>query len=303
MTFHKYLETKNGLNIWVGNKKLRPWNPFLHQHSATQQLCDEKLALFDGKVSIKAFVLPHRSKLDDQTYEVAGGPRGWNDHQGFYVYRNRRLIVPGDWLGLGFAKDDVHKLVRIEVDIPNSMDSEWKIDVKKSVARPPSVLRDELKKVARLTRERAAQVYWHRGKVLQRSCSSDFIFMWKTNVLHGNYFCSINRDHPLIKEIIEISGENSSKINSLLSLIEETVPLQFILLKNAENPDKDRKPFEDLGSDKVKDIIEDVIDTLLKSGMNVIDAHKKLKTIEPFNEYPDILDNLLYQFNAVISDE
>lgn len=303
MTFHKYLEAKNGLNIWIGNKKVKPWNPFLQHHAATQQLCDEELTLYDGKISVKAFVLPHRSKLDDSAYEITGGPRGWNDHQGFYVYRNKRLIVPGDWLGLGFAKDDVHKLARIEVDIPNSMDSDWKIDVKKSVARPPSVLRDELKKIARLTRERASQVYWYRGKVLQRSSSSDFVFVWKTNVLHGNYFCSINRDHPLVKEIIKASGENDSKINSLLSLIEETVPLQFILLKNAENPDKDRKPFEDLELERIKNIIEDIFDTLLKSGMNAVDAHKKLKNMEPFNEYLDVLENLFDKYNAGVPDE
>ena len=31
----------------------------------------------------------------------AAGPKGWNAHQGFYVYRNKRLIIDGDWLGLG----------------------------------------------------------------------------------------------------------------------------------------------------------------------------------------------------------
>ncbi|OEU42603.1 ATP-binding protein [Methanosarcina sp. Ant1] len=301
MTFHKYLEAKNGLNIWMGNKKIKPWNPFLQYHTATQHLCDENLVLYDGKISVNSFVLPHRSKLDDQTYEVTGGIRGWNDHQGFYVYRNKRLIVPGDWLGLGFPKDDVHKLARIEVNIPNSMDSDWKIDVKKSVARPPSILRDELKKIARITRERAEQVYWYRGKILQRGGSSDFVFVWKTNLLHGNYFCSINRDHPLIREMLDTSGENSYKVNSILRLIEETVPIQFILLKNSENPDKGRKPFEELDSKKINEVIKYFMETLLKSGMSVLEARNKLKSMEPFNEYPDIIENL--QLNAGVSDE
>ncbi|EQD56779.1 hypothetical protein B1A_11391, partial [mine drainage metagenome] len=31
----------------------------------------------------------------------AAGPGGWTVHQGFYVYRNQRLLLAGSWLGLG----------------------------------------------------------------------------------------------------------------------------------------------------------------------------------------------------------
>ena len=92
--------------------------------------------------------MPHRSKLTDAEFELAGGPGGWNERQGFYIYRNERLIVPGDWLGLESAKgqlirkEQFTKLARIMIDIPNSLDNDWKIDVKKSVARPPHQIKD-----------------------------------------------------------------------------------------------------------------------------------------------------------------
>ena len=64
-------------------------------------------------------------RLSSEKHRIAGGPSGWNAHQGFYVYRNRRLLLPGDWLGLGFQKEEHYKLARIQVDLPNSFDHEW----------------------------------------------------------------------------------------------------------------------------------------------------------------------------------
>jgi hypothetical protein len=91
---------------------------------------------------VRPFVLPHKDKLGEKLYEQATGPAGWNAQQGFYVYRNKRLLVAGDWLGLGYPKEEQFKLARIQIDLPNTMDSDWDIDVKKSRARPPGSIRD-----------------------------------------------------------------------------------------------------------------------------------------------------------------
>ena len=82
------------------------------------------------------------------------------------MYRNRRLLLPGDWLGLEFQKEEHYKLARILVDLPNSSDEEWDIDVRKSRARPPLRFRDDLLRIARATRRRAVEVYRHRGKTI-----------------------------------------------------------------------------------------------------------------------------------------
>jgi len=61
------------------------------------------------------------------------GAEGYAHNQGFYLYRNRRLIVHGTWFGL-VGKAELIKLSRVLIDIPNTLDSEWKIDVKKASA-------------------------------------------------------------------------------------------------------------------------------------------------------------------------
>src|SRR5439155_17762260 len=88
-------------------------------------------------VVVDAYILPHHSKLGPQEYADAGGPHGWVAHQGFYIYRNSRLLVPGDWLGLGVKKEEHYKLARIRIDLPNTLDAPWGIDIKKSTARVP----------------------------------------------------------------------------------------------------------------------------------------------------------------------
>ena len=79
--------------------------------------------------------LPYQSGLFFEQKRLKGqcsasGVHGWNAHQGFYVYRNERMLVAGDWLGLGFQKEEHYKLARLQIDLPNSMDAEWQLDAR-----------------------------------------------------------------------------------------------------------------------------------------------------------------------------
>jgi hypothetical protein len=114
MVFHRYIE--EGLNIWLRDRKIEPWDPFMIGFEGLQPRPETLLE--EGKVSIKGFVMPHRSKLSAEEYKYGKGPKdSWSAHQGFYIYRNRRLLVAGDWLGL--YKREVHyDLCRIRVDLP-----------------------------------------------------------------------------------------------------------------------------------------------------------------------------------------
>ena len=99
--------------------------------------------LSNSLISLNGYVLPHKSKISEETFRSASGPRGWNDQQGFYIYRNERLLVAGDWLGM-FRKEEHYKLARIMIDLPNTFDNEWQIDIKKSIARPPLKIRNQV---------------------------------------------------------------------------------------------------------------------------------------------------------------
>jgi len=293
MIFHRFLSGHKPIKIFINNRPLEPWNPFLINHPATQQLPVEHMVYNGQKIILKPYILPHRSKLSDSQFENAGGPGGWNSRQGFYIYRNNRLIVPGDWLGLGFRKESITKLVRIQVDIPNTLDDNWKIDVKKSVAKPPAELKERFKKIADATIERGILVYRHRGKIIERENGGDLIFTWNSSIRNGICHYEINRVHPIIDDILTKSGVLKDEVQAMLHLIEETIPIQLILMNAMKDVDKQPKAFEDTPSDEIKSLLTLVYNLMSKNGRSEEEIFMKLYNIEPFCDYPKFVTEFI----------
>jgi hypothetical protein len=289
MVFHRFLEGRAELAIWVNDVKIEPWDPFLSKEPATQRLAEEALIVDGARVLVRPFVLPHHSKISPEVHRDAAGPAGWNAQQGFYIYRNRRLLVPGDWLRLGFQKEEHCKLARIQIDLPNSLDSEWNIDVKKSTARPPGPVRDDLKRIATITRQRASEVYRHRGKVIARETSHDYAFVWNRMVKRGKVFYRVNRDHPLVRRTLAELGEWTEDVEALLRMVEETVPAPLIALDVSEKPDEQSTPFEGSAASEVMAVLRRVYQALRASGLSDVEVRTRLLGMEPFNHFPELV--------------
>lgn len=287
MVFHRFIEQKK-IRLFFNTAEVEAWDPYLKGEKATQPLPDEPLHA--GRIIVKPYILPHISKINQAIHKKAEGPKGWNAQQGFYIYRNERLLVAGDWLGM-FRKEEHYKLARIMVDIPNTLDLDWQIDIKKSVARPPASIRQELKRIANYTRSEAVKIYRHRGKVLQRSLKNDFVMLWEERVRHGKRFYEVNREHPLILEMLNSNPGMKGKINSLLRVIEETVPVPLITLNESERPDTQGKPFEDSSEKELSGLLKLMYDSLCVNHTPE-QAKQQLLFIEPFNEYPELIENL-----------
>lgn len=293
MMFHRFLEKRDLLKIWINHHPVEPWNPFLPDVQATQVLPLEPLTFKGETVKVQPYVLPHHSKIDPDTYNKAAGLKGWNDQQGFYVYRNERLLVAGDWLSLGCYRKDEHcKLARIQIDLPNSMDSDWNIDIKKSRARPPTQLKADLKRIARLTRHRATEIYRHRGKVVARENAEKYIFPWDKKLRRGKVFYSINQEHPLVKEALNLPDNYQSVIRGLLRLLEETVPVQQIWIDNSTEPDKQAQPFDCTPSEQVVEVMLQIYRALRKSGMTQEQARDRILKMEPFQHFESLVKTL-----------
>ncbi|UUX93187.1 ATP-binding protein [Methanoplanus endosymbiosus] len=294
MTFHRYMEGPGRLHIFVNRTEIEPWDPFLSKHPATQDITDENWPVMDEIIRIDPYILPHHSKMDSDEHACAAGPRGWNAQQGFYVYRNKRLLVPGSWLNLGFKKEEHYKLARILIDIPNTLDSEWQIDIKKAVARPPPAIKEDLNRIAKHARSRASEIYRHRGKVVSHNTSADFVQMWERISKHGSFFFRINRNHPLVSELL--SGDNGSepdKIKALISIIEETVPVQLIALTNSGNPDSFSSPFEYSDEKEIENNIRILFEVLITGGDEPVKASEKIKLMDGFSGKSELIEKVL----------
>jgi len=172
------------------------------------------------------------------------------------------------------------------------MDHEWDIDVRKSRARPPGVLQDDLRRIARITRERAAEVYRHRGKVLARKMSENDIFVWNKEMKHGRITFRINREQPLVVDLLQSSQEYRTKVEALLRLIEETIPVPLITMENSAHPDAQFAPFEECPSSEVLEIIKQVYTSFRQRGNSHAQAIERLVTLEPFQHFKELVMSL-----------
>lgn len=148
LTFHRYLDGERGLSkikIFINGHQLQGFDPFNLKNPATQELEKDEIVFKNSKVTIVPYILPHHSKTSADEYEKYAGDGGYLANQGFYVYRNKRLIIHGSWFRLA-APETLTKLARVKIDISNDMDAEWKLDVKKSMAHPPICYSDETEK-------------------------------------------------------------------------------------------------------------------------------------------------------------
>lgn len=287
MVFHRFLRGRNAVRLHLNGRQIEPWDPFLEDTGKVDPLPAETLIADGEAVEVKAFILPHHSRISPEQHAGAAGPRGWNAHQGFYIYRNKRLLVAGDWLGLGMQKEEHFKLARIRIDLANSADLLWQIDVKKSRARPPAALRRDLLRIARAARGQASSIYRHRGKVVQRKLGNSEVFLWNHVVKRGKAYYKINRDHPLVRKVLD-TAHDKTPVRALLALVEQTIPAPLIVINNAETPDGFGQPFEDSSAD-LKTAMAETFQALIENGRSRPDAARTLLTMEPFNQYPEMV--------------
>jgi hypothetical protein len=290
--FHRLMAGKTPVKFSLNSKPIKPWDPFMGDEAATQRLPPEKLPFQGHVIEVEPFVLPHLSKLDAASHRSAAGLRGWNAHQGFYIYRNHRLLVPGDWLGIkGWRQEEHYKLARIRVDIPNALDHDWEIDVTKSRARPPEKLRRDLVRIGECTRSLAKRVYSHRGAKLIPSDGHERVFLWEQTAKHNHVFYRINREHPLVKQA-RAACSDGPKFSALLRLIEETIPVPLITITDREKPDQTVGPFEISKESEILEIMRQVFASLRASGLSRKEALLRLAHFEPFPRFPQLLQSL-----------
>lgn len=279
LVFHRFMEPiKNPLSIYLNNDKLVPLDPFFTSSNLTAQLPEQTILIQGEKVIVKPYVLPPESKMKPADIEKIGGLQ--RNLQGFWVYRNKRLIIPGTWFKLSRSKE-LSKLARVRVDIPNSLDSIWDIDVKKSSASIPMVFQKNFEKVLDKVIEKSETKYRFRGRKVS---DSNKVFIWDKYSHDGGFRYQVNRNHPLVKNCLDSVDENTrDSIIELLKYLEDSVPYNDIFNTMGEA----KLTFHEASSEEIEDMIS-LGHMLMAKGLKV----GVLRGIEPFMNYPEVLKNL-----------
>lgn len=281
LVFHRYLIGEYGIkkiDIRMNEASIIPLDPFLVKKS-TQWMDEEVITIRGQKVIVKPYILPHVSKLTQKELKELGGNEGLRKQQGFYVYRNKRLLVWGTWFRL-MRQGDLSKLARVQVDIPNSLDDLWTLDIKKSTAIPPEEVRRNLAIVLDKISDGSKRTWTYRGK---KETSDEIIHMWNRIITRNGGVCyEVNKEHPIVEVLIKEYPSLRKKLELLLQQLSLSLPLNalFVDLTNDEKitSDNDSSEVEILG------LVKAVV-----SGINSIgERYSIIETLiqtEPFYSY------------------
>lgn len=299
MVFHRYLDgSPPELRIFINGtsaaSRVKPWDPFMAESATTVATPQERIATAHGGVALRGFVLPHRDFLTEKEFRNGGGPEGWAAQQGFYVYRNRRMLVAGGWLGLGedraWTREEPFKLARLRLDIPNTGDEDWSIDIKKSVARPPAELRPRLKALASHVRAQARQVFAHRGAYVRSAADPEFHRVWQSVTSGSAAAYRIDRSHPAVQRLAEAAASDPGSLEAALRIVEETVPVQRIWLDTVERGEVKNANFAGAPSAEIAAVLVGMYAHLTaRVGLSPELARRQLLSTEPFQNFPEAI--------------
>lgn len=287
LVFHRFTEGSTPLlRLAINGMPVVPLDPFLRSRKGRQTLPIETIVVDSQRVVVEAHILPHVSKLTPAEITQAGGEEGLRRNQGFYVYRNLRLISWGTWFRLA-KQEEMTKLARVIVDIPNTLDHLWSLDIKKSSAHPPEQVRQALRQIVDRIADRSRRVYSYRGTT---SLDKGIVRGWsRVELRAGRFQYRLNRDHDLFGALRLVVPEGSGPLlERFVQMVEESFPYDAVYADMAA----DGQPAVDESGEQLEDRLKDMAARLLDAFKDLPDARnatlERLTTLEPFCRHPDL---------------
>ncbi len=285
LVFHRFYDE---LNINFNNQKIEKRDPFLLDSKPRQQTGIPMVEYIEGaKIVITPYSLPFANTLTSEEKLLLGLESGKSiyDDQGFYIYRNRRLIIWGSWLRMN-QKNEFNKLARVQVDVPTALDSIWMLDVKKSSARIPEVVKNKLKIALTDSLRKSQRTIRRPGKVEKDSVNKIWL---RREFGKEDISYEINKDNVLYKELIKrIPADAMRYFNSYIFEVEKNLPKFLIRDDMEENLNIINRTSE--GIEEVQEELEKILfDLPIEEREEMLDF---FITMQPFDSLKDKYDEI-----------
>lgn len=294
LVFHRFLHNRpGGISIAVNGNNVPPRDPFLTSNSRTQRSPTQTISIGGADVSVTAYTLPHVSNLSPDERRRPDLSERMREAQGFYVYRNRRLISYGHWYGLA-RMDEISKQTRVLVDVPNTIDHLWQLDIKKSRAEPPASFKAELRRVMAGVIDKGKRVYTYRGR---KATAGPEQHVWDKVRDRDGVRYEVNLAHPLVAAVLGgMPSREADQVVSLLETVADGFPANDLFAEMAGNT-----PF--VAAERGGSVVEERLRLLRDTAqprLEVDTVVSMLAHTEPFNSMPDFrtLATRIWQENS-----
>jgi hypothetical protein len=195
------------ISLSINGERLSGWDPtgkFLNTPEEPDRVLIEqkvhKVMLSGGrsaKFELNGYVLPNKNKMTEAEIQAV---RFSNDNQGFYIYREDRLIIGGGWPHRLFSQDSHTNLLRVELNFDHELDDYFEIDIRKSKVNFPIKIRTTLKEALAPWRNQAQSRY-------------------RTNKpespVTGESTSDISTNHQISSRAIQVQQVNTGKVEIL----------------------------------------------------------------------------------------
>jgi hypothetical protein len=175
-------------------------------------------------------------------------------------------------------------LCRISIDIPNTLDIEWQIDVRKASAKIPDVIRKRIRDICISSLEKSIKVYTTRGPYLRRDVEKkEIVYLWLAKQRHGvkNYY--INVKHPLFEMISDHLSDDSVIFKDYMKLVAESIPVNMIANDFSDPEIVIETPLHNK-TDVLEKIFESALAVLCSAGLSTEQAKIQLHSMEVFQQ-------------------
>lgn len=261
---------------------LKTYSAALVFHRNTQAADALTIKIDGAPIKIVPYRLPFPSKLKSADKKLLGLTADLQRAQGFYVYRNKRLIIWGTWFNRS-KKETLSQLARIRIDIPPALDGLWVLDVKKSVAVPPPAVINNLDALIKNISERSRRTWKFRGR---KETDKKFFPVWNRLKTRDGIVYEVNAEHPIFLRLIEKFPACEREFKNLLKLIAAELPLNQLTVDL--NADKEIANAELYTAESVREILKIFTDGL--SNRELANLLDNLKRDEPYKNFPQVID-------------
>ncbi|MEI7474809.1 MAG: ATP-binding protein [bacterium] len=286
LIFHKY---EKGLEIRLNNTKIIFWDPYATAISSAKK--NYRFNSEGESFHLKTHLLKHNSEFNNQNeYNDQSRIGSFNKNQGFFIYRKNRLIYHGGWLGL-YPNEHNYILARVEINLSNSFtsDSEWNVNISKSLIDIPSFALNDIIQECDGVRSSANDVFRFHGGIKKNvirtkkkvnEINSIWNFESKGDKDGLKDYYEINKEHPIIKSFSNglSNKEVKKQFNQLLKYIENYLPIDNIFVRKANQNIVQPRQENSIIYEKFKSIFN-----IMKEETGLENAFQTLINVEPFN--------------------
>ena len=297
LIYHRFMR-EDKIKFFVNYAEIIPLDPFLESKSTlSHSTIKQPLKDSNGKehyIKITPYKLPFVTSMSSAEQKLIGGAENMNKMQGYYIYRGKRLIKYGTWFGL--ARHEVSKYGRVKVDIPNSMDDIWKVDVMKKSATIPTELATLLEKTIGDLIDKSTRQTEFRGRKVTKDKEKQ-IYVWdRLEAREGFYSYSINRDNFFIQAVLQsLLDDQKAKVEMMLKEIERNIPIHQMHLDHDVNkiaPKSDEEDISELFEQAVM-----AVEWQHVIGKDYQDAVNSVLTAEQFRNCEALRNKLNNKYN------